>query len=393
MEGEYEQSESKSGKTGQVHKWEDCSIMNSKMIRNKGKNQVIFHEASNPVWVKFISLSLKSGKCYYVVQCKHQITVFSFSIDIQTLIWRSFVESLRNSQLSQILKDNEPQTLFEEAANIINDHYGAAAVDSARNCFDLTVKLFHGNFRNYRKCNTEYHDLPHTVDVMLSAVRILDGYMLIHGKIDESLATQLLMSALLHDAGYIQKKNDITGTGAKYTFHHVERSMDFGRRHQKELFLTEAAADAVARIIKATEFSIDFRTLSYASAEEKKVGAMLATADLIGQMADRMYLEKLLFLYYEFREAGVPGFDTEFDILRNTVNFYEVTSRRLDEQLGNIGRYARLHFKKRHNIDENLYETAIERNMVYLHKIMNDTTTNFRHKMKRGKFQEFRNNP
>jgi len=293
------------------------------------------------------------------------------------------VEPLRKSQLSQIIKDNKPQTMFEEVGNIILDHYGGVAIHSVRNCFDLTMQLFDGKFRNYRKCNTEYHDFPHTVDVLLSTARILDGYMLAHGRVDETLAKELLMSALLHDSGYIQEKKDITGTGAKYTFHHVERSMNFARRHREALFLTEESVDAVARIIKATEFSIDFRTLPYASAEEKQVGAILAASDLIGQMSDRMYLEKLLFLYYEFREAGVPGFDTEFDILRKTVNFYEVTTKRLDEQLGNVGRYARLHFKERHNIDENLYETAIERNMAYLFKILDDTTTNFRHKMKR----------
>ena len=31
-------------------------------------------------------------------------------------------------------------------------------------------------------------------------------------------------------------------------------------------------------------------------------------ADLVGQMSDRAYLEKLLFLYYEFKEAGFPGY-------------------------------------------------------------------------------------
>ncbi len=56
---------------------------------------------------------------------------------------------------------------------------------------------------------------------------------------------------------------------------------------------------------------------------------MLGSADLLGQMSDRAYLEKLLFLYKEFREAGIPGFNTEFDIIRKTVDFYEITVQRL----------------------------------------------------------------
>jgi hypothetical protein len=298
------------------------------------------------------------------------------------------MEPLKTPQLSQIVEDNRRQTIFGKVEDIIKDHYGKVAISPVRNCFDLTVKLFQGKSDNYQKCNTEYHDLLHTMDVFLSAARIMDGYIIAHGKIGEGLATQLLMSALLHDSGYIQERDDTTGTGAKHTFHHVERSMIFAHQHQDELLLSNAEADAVSRIIKATEFSIDFRTLPYASTDEQLVGAMLATADLVGQMADRMYLEKLLFLYYEFREAGVPGFETEFDILRKTVNFYEVTSQRLDEQLGDIGSYAKLHFKVRYNIDENLYVTAIARNMSYLHRILDDASTNFRHKIRRGHFQE-----
>ena len=290
----------------------------------------------------------------------------------------------QNPQLSQIIKDNKPPTIFKEAAHIVNDHYGRAAISPLRNCFDLTVKLFNGRLGNYRNCNTEYHDLPHTMDVFLATARILDGYILVQGKIGERLAIQLLMAALLHDAGYIQETNDTTGTGAKYAFYHVERSMNFVRRHQKELLLNEEEAEAVARIIKGTEYGMDFQKLSYASAEERQVGAMLAVADLMGQMADRMYLEKLLFLYHESIEAGVMGFSTEFDILRKTVEFYEMTRKRMNESLGNMGRYARIHFLKRHRIDENLYETAIERNMDYLHKILEDATTNFRYKLKRG---------
>jgi hypothetical protein len=289
-------------------------------------------------------------------------------------------------QLSRIIKDNKPQTIFRAVAVILSELYGRKAVVPVRNCFNLTLKLFRGKLEKYRKCNTDYHDLPHTMDVFLAAARILDGYILADGKIDESSAVQLLMSALLHDAGYIQEENDSTGTGAKYTFNHVERSMSFVRRNRDKLSLTEEEAEAVARMIKSTEFSLDFRALSFASTEEQRCGAILATADLVGQMADRIYLEKLLFLYNEFREAGMPGFDTEFDILRKTSDFYEITRKRLDESLEGIGRYAQFHFLKRYNIDENLYETAIERNMTYRNTIMSDAATNFRCKLNRGAF-------
>jgi HD superfamily phosphodiesterase len=287
-------------------------------------------------------------------------------------------------QLSQILKDNKPQTILKEVADILNNHYDKATIGRVRSCFSFTVNLFQGKHERYKKCNTYYHDLPHTLDVFLAAARILDGYIIVFGKMDEASAVQLLMASLLHDAGYIQERDDHEGTGAKYTFNHVMRSMDFVRKNKKDLSITKEDAEAVARIIKATEFSLDFRSLSFASTDEQRCGAILATADLMGQMADRLYLEKLLYLYNEFREAGMPGFNTEFDIHRNTAAFYEATADRLERSLQNIGRYARFHFFVRYNIDENLYEMAIQRNMKYRMKIMRDATTNFRKKLNRN---------
>jgi len=100
-------------------------------------------------------------------------------------------------------------------------------------------------------------------------------------------------------------------------------------------------------------------------------------------MSDRAYLEKLLFLYYEFREAEIDGFNTTYDILRNTLSFYETTLERLDGPLKKSYDYAFHHFRLRHNIEENLYMTAIEKQMEYLGTIIEDETTNFRNKLKR----------
>ena len=100
-------------------------------------------------------------------------------------------------------------------------------------------------------------------------------------------------------------------------------------------------------------------------------------------MADRAYLEKLLFLYYEFREAGIEGYNTEFDILRKTLDFYEITQTRLETTLKGSYLYAAVHFAVRRGINYNLYMEAIERHMNYLKKILSDETTNFRHKLKR----------
>ena len=92
----------------------------------------------------------------------------------------------------------------------------------------------------------------------------------------------------------------------------------------------------------------------------------------------------MIFLYYEFKEAGVKGFDTEFDLVRKTVDFYAITKKRLSEAYLNVYVFAQDHFEKRFGIDHNLYMVAIDRHMEYLHKIIEDDTTNFRHKLNRA---------
>lgn len=40
-------------------------------------------------------------------------------------------------------------------------------------------------------------------------------------------------------------------------------------------------------------------------------------------MADRAYLAKLIYLYHEFREGGVAGYESELDLLKKTPTFTE----------------------------------------------------------------------
>jgi len=100
-------------------------------------------------------------------------------------------------------------------------------------------------------------------------------------------------------------------------------------------------------------------------------------------MADRAYLEKLLFLYYEFKEAGFAGYDTEFDILRKTMGFYSLTMDRLDGEFHGVRGLVRAHFAERWGTDADLYDEAMGRQMAYLQTILDDATTNFRKKLKR----------
>jgi hypothetical protein len=115
------------------------------------------------------------------------------------------------------------------------------------------------------------------------------------------------------------------------------------------------------------------------------MGKILGTADLMGQMADRRYLEKLLFLYREFREANVGNFETELDLLSNTLEFYDMTKERFAGELGGVNRFMRLHMNKRWNIDRDVYTEAIDRKIEYLRMVLANHRKDYRLFLRREK--------
>jgi hypothetical protein len=100
-------------------------------------------------------------------------------------------------------------------------------------------------------------------------------------------------------------------------------------------------------------------------------------------MADRSYLEKLLFLYYEFKEAGVGGYESAFDILRKTAGFYGVIKKRLETTLPQVSHRAIHHFMRRTGENRDFYWESIVNQMQYLDSILDDDSINFRKRLRR----------
>ncbi|MCU0843961.1 MAG: HD domain-containing protein [Spirochaetes bacterium] len=288
------------------------------------------------------------------------------------------------TQLSSLLASQKPAAVVAEVKNIFHHHYSARAFAPVARCARLVKNLFVGKYPGYRACNTEYHNLTHTMDALLASARIVDGFNIQNPPLPVTVAVNLFCAALLHDTGYIQESGDTEGTGAKYTSTHVERSVNFLQRNRDAFRFDGESIRMITNTIRCTGLSVDLDTIPFKSDAEQYAGCVLGTADILGQMSDRSYLEKLLFLYYEFKEAGIAGFNTEFDLLRKTVDFYQITKNRLTESYMNIHIYSQHYFKHRHGIDTNLYLEAIERQIAYLEKIIEDDSTNFRHKLKRG---------
>ena len=287
-------------------------------------------------------------------------------------------------QLARIVDSHNFSQVVQEIIRLFRNHYSKKGSLRLRLVYDKVRSLFLGEFPGYRACLSEYHDFRHTMDIVLATARLIDGRDLEKPFLPESLAAALLLAAFFHDAGYIQEEWDTSGTGAKYSREHEERSVALLAKQAEAFDIDRSELPVLSRLIRSTDLKQDFEEIPFADENERLCGSILGSADLMGQMADREYLEKLLFLYYEFREANVPGYETEFDILRKTHDFYSGIRQRLDESYHGVYALARTHFRERYGTDSNLYMVAIDRQMRYLERIIEDDTTNFRAKLKRG---------
>lgn len=284
---------------------------------------------------------------------------------------------------STLIDASKPRIMLSEARRFFKLHHPEADFKRVEKVFLIAKRLYDGRFPGYLACAVQYHDFAHSIAVFAAASRLLDGCELSGLSLGPELGLELLIAALLHDAGYIREEGDDSGTGAQYTQVHVDRSAAFVRREASALGLSDASAARASRMILATDLARPWDGLPFEDDGERLGAEILAAADLIGQMADRAYLEKLLFLYYEFREAGIGGYDSAFDILKKTAGFYESTKARLDGPLGRVSGRSLEHFAARYGLPKDLYREAIIRQMTYLDGIIADDSCNFRKKLKR----------
>jgi len=244
--------------------------------------------------------------------------------------------------------------------------------------FDDLVRLYRGEYPGYARCDTEYHDLQHVLDVTLAMARLLDGYERSRGDgpaMDERLFQLGVICALFHDCGYIRKSNDTRHhNGAEYTATHVSRGGKFLKEYLPELGM-EDFADAAGQILHFTGYERSVESIRLAHPMFRLLGSLLGSADIIAQMSDRCYLEKCRDrLFPEFVAGGITRkrtdtgevvvFASPEDLLKKTPSFYHNASKRLDGDLGGAYRYAQSHFG-----GPNLYMEAVKQNIRFAERI------------------------
>lgn len=217
--------------------------------------------------------------------------------------------------------------------------------------FGWVMECFTGHYADYQAVDTKYHDFEHTLQGTLCLARLLHRR---HRAAAQPVLTQHLfelgiIAILLHDTGYLKKRDDKDGTGAKYTATHVNRSMEFAARLLAEKGYSAEDIQAVQNMIRCTGVEVVLSNIPFRGELEKIVGHALGTADLLGQMAADDYVDKLPVLYGEFAEAarfdkGHTDFISKFggadDLVQRTPDFWQNFVRpRLECDFGGLHRF------------------------------------------------------
>ena len=285
--------------------------------------------------------------------------------------------------LAEIVDAAKPAQVLREVHRTLDGIVGKEDLRRLDQVFVEVQRLFAGRYPGYSKCNTRYHDLEHTTDILLAMARLIHGAVEAGRAIPRHMILLGLVSTLLHDTGYIQANDDREGTGAKFTAGHIFRSINFAREYLPPRGYSRADYTVCRNALLCTGIDNRIAKIPFRTEDEALIGKMLGTSDLLGQMASCRYLEKLPHLYQELLEGEVLKHVSEYDFLENTAAFHQSTLDRFAGDLGGVYAYMRDHFRARWNIDRDLYLEAIEENITYLRSVLRSHPTDYLPLLKR----------
>lgn len=194
---------------------------------------------------------------------------------------------------------------------------------------------------NIANSDALYHNVEHTILVALVGQEVMRGKHIREGGVSCEDWLHYTISLFCHDIGYVKgvcrqdsKELGLYATGidgkrvslppgatdASLTPYHVDR----GKLFIQERFGGHRLIDAelIKRNIELTRFPVpsdeDHKdTFNYAG--------LVRSADLIGQLSDPRYLQKIGALFYEFEETGTNqalGYRNPGDLRENYPKFY-----------------------------------------------------------------------
>jgi len=287
-----------------------------------------------------------------------------------------------NYDVTNTVQVSNPAAVRNAVQALYSEAFPGASFDKLWLAFYDFERLFNGEYPGYCGCDTSYHDTQHTLDMTLAMARLVVGYeqsVDIPDRLGARRAQMAIVTALLHDSGYLRHKerDQDFANGAEFTLYHVSRSADFLRRYLPGLGMAKDVAVS-SMIVHFTGYELNLDDIELDDPRDIICGHLLGTADLIAQMADRCYLEKCRDrLYKEFVLGGIaieragPGeyvvrYESGVDLLRKTPMFYQQVFReRLQTKFNRAYRYIEVLYD-----GKNPYTAAMKSNITHLVRIL-----------------------
>lgn len=273
---------------------------------------------------------------------------------------------MKRRVLSDLLIIRHPIDFLREVLNVcgLKGSEPAGAVVTA--AYNMAFRLYRGEFDGYLQCDTNYHDFAHAAETFLTMARLLHGARLASKKVAPRDLAVGLTAAILHDAGYIRTSAESTDNGACFRAAHERRSMAFVLRHGEAIGLTPSEIAECQTMIQGTMMTEDVNAMSFQSETHDLLARILSVSDLLAQLSSATYLERLVFLYEEDRDSGVPGYQDPLDCCRKAIAFDERARARLKNNLEQADVYLANHFNARWHTPENLYRVSMDRQLKHL---------------------------
>lgn len=219
--------------------------------------------------------------------------------------------------------------------------FGASA---PRGPIDFVLEVAHNALGAISGSDALYHNMEHTTHVTLVGLEILKARALRDDDRNASSWANAVVAMLCHDIGYVsglcRGDNSVslaTGPDGGKLKHvsgcsdavlmpiHVNR----GKLYVEENFLTNPHADIgfINACIERTRFPVPDDAW-YQQTDD--FPGLVRAADLIGQLSDPRYLNKLSAIFFEFEETGfnqATGYACPGDLMAAYPQFFETSVR------------------------------------------------------------------
>jgi hypothetical protein len=239
---------------------------------------------------------------------------------------------------------NVTEVLTAIVSDLASAHFREIYPRRSASAVDHVLRFAGTALDSIGKSDALYHNVEHTAHVTIVGLHVLRGKQQSEGAVTPEIWGNVVIALLSHDIGYVRglcrfdtTTSLVTGTDGQ-PFDDIAGSSDAmlmpihvnrGKRFVEEQFIDQLAVDIgfVNACIERTRFPVPDDPW-YAQTDDYP--GLVRAADLIGQLSDPRYLNKLSAIFYEFEEVGFNesmGYECPGDLLDGYPRFFDSSVR------------------------------------------------------------------